>query len=101
MVDILHRVGIKASPARVYAALSTPAGVAKWWTKDTTGASKVGGQIEFRFYADDGSIKGEMHVKVTKLERNKCVQWRVVSGPPEWIDTDIVDRTSENEINNK
>jgi hypothetical protein len=30
MFDILHRVGIKASPDTVYQTLATPAGVAGW-----------------------------------------------------------------------
>jgi uncharacterized protein YndB with AHSA1/START domain len=47
MVDIIHRVGIKAQPAKVYAALATVEGVAGWWTKDTTGESKVGGTMTF------------------------------------------------------
>src|SRR5262245_22970098 len=40
MVDIIHRVGIKALPAEVYAAVATVEGVAGWWTKDATGISK-------------------------------------------------------------
>jgi uncharacterized protein YndB with AHSA1/START domain len=40
MVDIIHRIGIKASPAEVYAALSTVDGIAGWWTKETTGESR-------------------------------------------------------------
>jgi uncharacterized protein YndB with AHSA1/START domain len=35
MFEILHRVGIKASPDKVYRALATPEGLAGWWTTDT------------------------------------------------------------------
>ena len=31
MVDIAHRVGIKAPASQVYQALATPEGVAAWW----------------------------------------------------------------------
>lgn len=41
MADIIHRVGIKAPVATVYAALSTVEGVAGWWTKHTSGSSKI------------------------------------------------------------
>jgi uncharacterized protein YndB with AHSA1/START domain len=41
MIDIIHRVGIKAPISKVYAALSTIEGVAGWWTKETTGVSKT------------------------------------------------------------
>src|SRR5882672_2618980 len=89
MADIIHRVGIKSPASKVYAALSTVEGVAGWWTKDTTGTSKVGGTVEFRFYNDDKTVKGAMGADVVQLDQNKLVQWRVKSGPPEWIGTDI------------
>src|ERR1700684_2812820 len=41
MVDILHRVGIKASLDEVYRALATREGAAAWWTTDTQGQSKI------------------------------------------------------------
>jgi len=37
MVDILHRVGITATPDKVYEALTTVEGLAAWWTTDTSG----------------------------------------------------------------
>jgi uncharacterized protein YndB with AHSA1/START domain len=89
MPDIIHRVGIKAPPARVYAAVATVKGVAGWWTKDTTGDDQVGGTMRFRFTAPDGSVMGDMRMVVRKLKKNRLVQWRVVAGPPEWIGTDI------------
>ena len=33
MVDILHRVGIEATPQEVYEALATVDGLASWWTR--------------------------------------------------------------------
>ena len=35
MPDILHRVGVKASPKDVYDVLATRQGLAAWWTNDT------------------------------------------------------------------
>jgi hypothetical protein len=49
VADILHRVGIKASSAKVYEALATRDGLAGWWTIDTEGESKPGGVIESAF----------------------------------------------------
>lgn len=49
MVDILHQVGITASRDAVYRALTTPEGLAAWWTKDTRGDGAAGGVLEFRF----------------------------------------------------
>ena len=88
MVDILHRVGIKASAADVYKALATPEGVAGWWTKDARGESKVGGTLTFRFSADGVEIGG-FEMKVLALDPDQRVQWQVVDGPEEWIGTRI------------
>ncbi len=49
MPDILHRVGIKAAPEKVYNALTEHAGLAGWWTKETDAEPRVGAVLEFRF----------------------------------------------------
>ena len=67
MVDIIHRVGIKAPVDKAYAAVAITEDAAGWWTKDTIGTSKINGTIEFRFYADGGKIMGEMHATAKKL----------------------------------
>ena len=95
MVDIIHRIGIKASPDEVYSALSTVDGVAGWWTKETTGESRVGRVITVRFvdHGVDGlgpiTTKGRMDLEVLRLDPGKEVRWRVREGPPEWIGTDV------------
>jgi hypothetical protein len=48
VVDILHRVGIKAPLDEVYQALATREGTAGWWTTNTQGQSKIGGLLKFR-----------------------------------------------------
>jgi uncharacterized protein YndB with AHSA1/START domain len=86
MADILHRVGIKSSLDNVYNALATREGLAAWWTDKTTGESKVGGALEFRFGAN-----GEhgFRMKVLDLQPAKCVSWQVVDGAEEWVGTKI------------
>lgn len=88
MPDIIHRVGIKASPAEVYAALATVDGVGNWWTKETTGTSKPGGEIDVRFLTPQGKELGGMTMEVVALEPNRKVHWRFSKGPEEWIGTD-------------
>jgi uncharacterized protein YndB with AHSA1/START domain len=90
MADIIHRVGIKASPAEVYAALATVDGVAGWWTKDTTGTSKPGGTIDVRFLTPQGKEIGGMTMEVVALEPNRKVHWRFRKGPEEWVGTDVI-----------
>jgi uncharacterized protein YndB with AHSA1/START domain len=84
MPDILHRVGIKASLADVYAALATRDGLAKWWTTDVSGDSKVGSTVQFRF----GDLGG-FDMKVLELDAPTHVLWKVIDGPEEWIGTTI------------
>jgi len=88
MVDILHRVGIKSSPAEVYKALATREGLAAWWTSNTQGQSKVGATLQFRFSAGGAEIGG-FDMKVLELHPAELVLWQVVDGPAEWIDTKI------------
>ncbi|MFI6388772.1 SRPBCC domain-containing protein [Nonomuraea sp. NPDC050540] len=82
MVDILHRVGIKAPASEVYAALTTIGGLAGWWTTDTKDGGD--GVIAFRFGA------GGFDMKVLELQPDKRVLWEVVEGPKEWIGTHVV-----------
>jgi uncharacterized protein YndB with AHSA1/START domain len=87
MIDIIHRIGIKAPLSEVHAAVSTVAGVAGWWTKETSGESKVGGamQVVFRKAGDEiGKMKFEL-LKSTPEE----VVWRFTEGPAEWLGTQV------------
>jgi uncharacterized protein YndB with AHSA1/START domain len=83
MYDILHRVGIKASPRQVFDALTTPRGLAAWWTTDTTGDGNVGGILKFRFG------NGGFDMKVLAADPDRQVKWQVIDGPQDWIGTTI------------
>jgi uncharacterized protein YndB with AHSA1/START domain len=87
-MDILHRVGIKASSEKVYNALATIDGIAGWWTTNTHGDSKVGGLIKFRFSRDGREIGG-FDAKVVELRPAERVVWQVLEGPAEWVGTKI------------
>ncbi|HEX3790398.1 MAG TPA: SRPBCC domain-containing protein [Pseudonocardiaceae bacterium] len=85
MVDILHRVGARASVTEVYTALTTTEGLAGWWTTNTAGhADELDGVLEFRFDA------GGFDIKVVELAPDKRVRWEVVGGPEEWVGTQVV-----------
>jgi uncharacterized protein YndB with AHSA1/START domain len=89
MADIIHRVGMKAPIANVYAAVATVNGVAGWWTKQTNGNSRAGDTIGVRFNSPAGKEIGAMTMEVMALEPDKKVHWRFKEGPPEWIGTDV------------
>ena len=84
MPDILHKVGIQASPEAAYSALTTREGLCGWWTTDTQGESKVGSVLQFRF----GSLGG-FDMQVLRLKSASQVLWQVVDGPEEWIGTKV------------
>ena len=85
MVDILHRVGITASPEDVSKALTTIPGLAGWWTDDTQGDDSVGGVIDFHFPVAGGSFG----MKVLETRPGELVRWEVVHGPEEWVGTEV------------
>lgn len=95
MVDIIHRIGIKAPISKVYAALSTVEGIAGWWTREASGFSTVGGTIGVRFLSVDGKEIGRMNMEVITLVSNKKVHWRFSAEPEEWIGTDMVFHLSQ------
>jgi Activator of Hsp90 ATPase homolog 1-like protein len=82
-MDILHKVGIKSSVEKVYTALTTRDGLARWWTTDTQGSDEVGGVWAFRFGA------GGLDMKVLELVPGERVLWQVVAGPDEWMETRV------------
>ncbi|RYG40054.1 MAG: SRPBCC domain-containing protein [Chitinophagaceae bacterium] len=90
MANIIHRIGIKASPVAVYKAVSTIEGVAAWWTNATSGTSEVGKDIEVRFNTPEGKEVGMMKMRVETLDQDKLVKWKFVEGPVEWIGTEVV-----------
>ena len=89
MVDIIHRIGIKAPRSKVYEAVATAEGVGGWWTRNTTGSATVGDTLNVRFLGKGGKEIGAMDFEITGLEPDREVRWRFVSGPPEWVGTDV------------
>jgi uncharacterized protein YndB with AHSA1/START domain len=87
MADITHKVGIKAPASRVYAALSTVAGVAGWWTRETSGDEKLGCTMSVCFRHQNGEQVGQMGFELTELSPDQQVVWRFTSGPEEWLGT--------------
>jgi uncharacterized protein YndB with AHSA1/START domain len=79
MPDILHRVGIKAAPKKVFEALTTIDGLSHWWIVGTKGNPAIGGIIDFDF----------AEMKVVESKTNKVVKWKCVKGPEDWVGTEL------------
>lgn len=88
-MDIVHRIGIQASPAQVYAALASIDGLAAWWTTRTSGQAEPGGHIHFKFDDPAGNEIGGFAMQVLEQTPAQRVRWRVQDGPPEWVGTEV------------
>jgi uncharacterized protein YndB with AHSA1/START domain len=95
LMDIVHRVGIKAPASKVYAALSTIDGLAGWWTERTSGNARIDGILAFRFHSLAGDEIGGFDMQVLELVPDSRVRWRVKDGPPEWLGTEIEFKLSQ------
>jgi len=85
MPDILHRIGLRATPRKVYAALTEQKELAGWWTSNTKASAKVGAVLQFRF-----GDRGGNDTAVVRLVPAKRIQWRCVNGAKEWIGTRVM-----------
>ncbi len=81
MVDILHRVGIRAPADAVFNAVTTSEGLRGWWTDETELDEDI---IHFRF-----GERGFFDMKVLDREPEHHLRWQVVDGPAEWIGTKV------------
>ena len=82
--EIWHEIGIKASPAAVYRALTEAGELGKWWIPDTRGESAIGNILEFHF---DQSCQ---RMQIFALEPDRLVRWRPVEkGLSDWADSEI------------
>ena len=86
MPDILHRVGVQGSPAKVYDAIATTQGLSHWWITGTTGETSVGGMVRVR---PEG---GGFDMRVVESKPGEVVRWECEGGPPEWIGTNLTFR---------
>ncbi len=93
--DFQTTVCLAGPVERVYAALTTQAGLAGWWTKFCTIGSKEGDENDFRFPGPDFSAR----FKIERLLPNSLVQWKCIDNthPPaggyknlhDWIGTTV------------
>ena len=79
MPDILHRVGIDATPERTFEALTSVDGLRGWWVSDATGDPRVSGTVNFGF----------CQMNVLEAVPGRRVHWHCVQGPPEWVGTEV------------
>jgi uncharacterized protein YndB with AHSA1/START domain len=85
MPEILHQLLVRGAPTAVYEALTTPAGLATWWTHDVTGDPAVGKVLEFGFNHRTTVLR----MQVAALQPEHRVEWHCLGGQPEWENTHV------------
>lgn len=85
MAEILHSLTIKATPGKVYFALTNQKGLASWWTRHARAEAITDSIAEFPF--DHG--KTNFRMKIIRLIQNKLVMWHCLGGHRSWEGTQI------------
>jgi uncharacterized protein YndB with AHSA1/START domain len=84
MADIVHEFPVGASPAAVFAAVATPAGLDAWWTLQSSGEAEVGARWSLYF--------GETYdwrAEVTAAATNYAVEWEFTTADDDWVGTRV------------
>jgi len=86
MHDLLHSIGVKATPEAVLKAISTSEGLSSWWTASSSASPTVGHVNVFRF--------GDTTAFHCRVDRHvdTGVHWTCIDAekvPPEWVGTTL------------
>lgn len=84
MPDILHDFPIKATPERVFDAVSTPAGLDTWWTKTSRGAARAGEVFELGF-----GPGYDWRARVTRCEPGRAFELEMTRADGDWTGTRV------------
>jgi len=88
MPGITRVTRVKATPERVFEAITTAQGISKWWTRDVQLDSAVGGVGEFAFFERKVVTK----VRIDALQPPRRVAWTTLesNAPGGWRGTTIM-----------
>ncbi len=84
MADIFHQLVIEADLATVFAAVSTPEGLDRWWTDTCSGERRVGEEYRLGFgpeYPWAGVV--------CRLEENHRFELEITEASEDWIGTRV------------
>jgi uncharacterized protein YndB with AHSA1/START domain len=84
MADILHDFPIQAPPARVFAAVGTPAGLDAWWTLGARGEPRPGATWELDF--GPGFL---WRAEVRALRPGEAIEWELTEADGDWTGTRV------------
>ncbi|MDB4893036.1 MAG: hypothetical protein JWL61_4891 [Gemmatimonadetes bacterium] len=84
MPDIIHEFPIATGISRVFAAVSTPAGLDQWWTLRSDGVPTFNS-----LYSLDFGPGYEWRAHVSEVEKNRTFELELVEAMPDWIGTRV------------
>jgi uncharacterized protein YndB with AHSA1/START domain len=82
--DILHDFPVLAPPARVFAAVATPAGLDAWWTLRASGAALPGAVWELDF--GPGYL---WRAELRACARDAAIEWELTHADDDWTGTRV------------
>lgn len=101
MATLYHQVWIDSTPARLYEAIATESGIARWWDAPTAKETNAGSVLEF----SPGAEHGVLQMKVVDRRPGNRVEWECISKHPSsspasaWTGTHISFDISERQNN--
>jgi uncharacterized protein YndB with AHSA1/START domain len=84
MPDILHDVPIAAPAARVFDAISSPAGLDAWWTLGASGEARVGADYEL-FFGEEY----DWRATVTRCVADRTFALGMTHASDDWLGTTV------------
>jgi uncharacterized protein YndB with AHSA1/START domain len=85
VTDILHDLPIAASAPRVFEAVSTPAGLDRWWSLHAEGNPRRGATYALDF----GPGYDDWRASVTEVEPSRTFELELVTAMPDWVGTRV------------
>ena len=90
MADTLHDSPIRATPGRVFEAVTTPAGLDSWWTRRSAGQPVPGAEYELWFGPEH-----DWRAKVTRCIAAAEFEIELVRADADWTGTRVGFRLEE------
>ena len=84
MADIIQQFPIKASRQQVFDAVSTPAGLDRWWTKRSAGEPREGAEYELWF-----GPEYDWRAVVSRCVHGSEFELEIVSAQDDWLGTRV------------
>ena len=85
MIDINHEIKIRATPERIFAALTEVEQLKAWHSSHVSGHGQVGGVLHIA-----GGGQPRFQWQVTELSPPKRVGWVCVAGPGDSVSTTVL-----------